>query len=168
MSFTAFRWPSGFFISLECANPLSCQSTCNPFKCNPLHRCCFSSLRSEPKWFQVYTQGQKNGNICWLPPPFVCDWLVPSRPHVVRDTLAHMVAVVETSLAYRSGLSAWQLVAARRRENIGWNSEKRKKKRRKRRVRLGNGEEIKKRGLRGNWSLCMDSIDYPDKNIRSG
>lgn len=39
-----------------------------------------------------------------------------------------MVAVVETSLAYRSGLSAWQLVAARRRENIGWNSEKREKK----------------------------------------
>lgn len=42
--------------------------------------------------------------------------LIPLRPHVVGDALADLVAVIKTSLAHRSGLSARQPVTTRQRE----------------------------------------------------
>lgn len=57
-----------------------------------------------------------NGDICRFAPPSARDWLIPLRPHVVGDALADFVAVVKTSWAHRSGLSARQPVAARQRE----------------------------------------------------
>lgn len=54
--------------------------------------------------------------ICTFALQPACDWLIPPRPHVVGDALADLVAVVKTSLAHRSGLSARQPVTATERK----------------------------------------------------
>lgn len=54
------------------------------------------------------------GNTCSLSPLSACVWLIPLRSHVVGDALADLVAVVKTSLAHTSWLSARQPVTAAR------------------------------------------------------
>lgn len=120
-----------------------------------------------------------NGDICWFAPPSARDWLIPPRPHVVGDALADFVAVVKTSWAHRSGLSARQLVAARQREKKEENGREIKKKHDQEERWKDREQKKREKGEVEEWrrnkktqgrldSLCMNTINYPDKNIPFG